>query len=72
MSEQQREQVRRLIAEQVGITSPFILVYDTSGLDETMAGGAHLDYLTDPHSSTFTIIGMLSCLLAWLTKGHQS
>lgn len=37
-----------------------------------MAGGAHLDYLTDPHSSTFTIIGMLSCLLAWLTKGHQA
>lgn len=33
MNEQQREQVRRIIAEQVGITSPFILVYDTSGLD---------------------------------------
>ena len=55
MSEQQREQVRRFIADQVGIT-----------------GGAHLDYLTDPHSSTFTLIGMLSCLLAWLTKGRQA
>lgn len=42
MSEQQREQVRRFIADQVGITSPFIL------------------------------IGMLSCLLAWLTKGRQA
>ena len=63
MSEQQREQVRRFIADQVGITSPFILVYDSGG---------HLDYLTDPHSSTFTLIGMLSCLLAWLTKGRQA
>lgn len=72
MNEQQREQVRRLIEDQVGITSPFILIYDTSGLDETTTGGAHLDYLTDAHSSTFTIIGMLSCLFAWLTKGHQS
>ncbi|MDB1547710.1 hypothetical protein PL981_07060 [Bifidobacterium adolescentis] len=42
MSEQQREQVRRFIADQVGITS------------------------------TFTLIGMLSCLLAWLTKGRQA
>ena len=33
MSEQQREQVRRFIADQVGITSPFILVYDSGGLD---------------------------------------
>ena len=72
MSEQQREQVRRFIADQVGITSPFILAYDSGGLDEATTGGAHLDYLTDPQSSTFTLIGMLSCLLAWLTKGRQA
>ena len=31
MSEQQREQVRRFIADQVGITSLFILAYDSGG-----------------------------------------
>lgn len=61
MTEEQKQQIRDIM----GVT-PFILIYDTTELGDEKEGSS-LDYITQEHASTFTIIGLMKCALEWFT-----
>lgn len=57
LTEQQKTALRKAIGDIIGDYTPWVLIMETTPLGETDT--AYSESVTDPHSSAFTIIGLL-------------
>lgn len=68
LDKDEAKELREIISQHLGGQS-FILVYDSTDLDELIKDAededisCDLSYLSDRHSSTFSLIGLLQCAL---------